>query len=347
MKWKNLRYVLMNDEPGAAGGGEPEVTAPEPTRNEPEVSAQDSIMSALDQIGQPEAKETPYFPKDEAPKEPRTDAKKPESDDEPPEDVSDRAKGRWAQLAEKARKVPELETQLEQTRQQVEGVKQLVQSAGLDADEFGAVLNIGKLYKSNDPQELGKALQILQSLQVDVAARLGVDVGQVDVLAQHPDLAHAVANQQLSREHALEMVRLRSESQRLSGTNQRLQQATQEQVRNQQEAQQFQQTVQQAATDMDSHLAARASEPGHAAKMAYVNQYFQDPQRMQAFVSTYQPSQWKAAVTMLYESYNPPVQRQSVPQPLRPTNTVTGARVNNAPTSAEDAIMGAFERIGV
>jgi hypothetical protein len=345
MKWKNLRYVLMNDEPGAAGGGEPEVTTPEPTNDEPEVSAQDSIMSALDQVGQtePEAKEAAPV----VPEKPAAEPKKPESDDEPPEDVSDRAKGRWAQLAEKARKVPELETQLEQTRQQVEGVKQLVQSAGLDADEFGAVLNIGKLYKSNDPQDLGKAKQVLESLLVDVSARLGVDVGQVDVLAQHPDLAHAVAHQQLSREHALEMVRLRSESQRLSGTNQRLQQATQEQVRSQQEAQQFHQTVQQAAADMDSHLAARAGEPGHAAKMGYVQQYFKDPQRMQAFVSTYQPQQWKAAVTMLYDSYNPPAPRQNVPQPLRPTNTVSGARVNNSPTSAEAAIMGAFEQFGL
>jgi hypothetical protein len=310
----------------------------------PEVSAQDSIMSALDQVGQAEAKEEPAAPKVEAPK---PDDKKPENDDEPPEDVSDRAKGRWAQLAEKARKVPELEQELQQTRQQVEGVRDLVQKAGLDADEFGAVLNIGRLYKSGDPQELAQAKQVLESLLVDVSARLGVDVGRVDVLSQHPDLAQAVAGQQITREMALEMVRLRTEASRLNGTNQRLQQATQEQMRSQQEAQQFQQSVQQAAASMDAHLAARASEPGHAAKMAYVGQYFKDPARMQAFVSTYQPNQWQAAVTMLYESYNPPAPRQNSMQPLRPGNTVTGARVNNAPTSAEDAIMGAFERVGV
>ena len=325
---------------------QPEPTAPEQP-DTPEVSAQDSILSALDQIGQPEAKETPEAPKEEVPAEPKPEAKKPESDDEPPEDVSERAKGRWAQLAEKARKVPELEQELQQTRQQVEGVRELVQKAGLDADEFGAVLNIGRLYKSSNPQELGQAKQVLESLLVDVSARLGVDVGRVDVLSQHPDLAQAVAGQQITREMALEMVRLRTEASRLNGTNQRLQQATQEQVRSQQEAHQFQQTVQQAASNMDAHLAARATEPGHAAKMAYVQQYFKDPQRMQAFVSTYQPQQWQAAVTMLYESYNPPAPRQNGPQPLRPGNVASGARVNTAPTSAEDAILGAFERVGV
>lgn len=336
----------MDEEELSQPADQQEQPAPEQQTDTPEVSAQDSIMSALDQVGQsdPEAKQTPEVPDASQPK---PADKKPESDDEPPEDASERAKGRWAQLAEKARKVPELEQQLEQTRQQVEGVRELVQKAGLDADEFGAVLNIGRLYKSNNPQELGQAKQVLESLLMDVSARLGVDVGQVDVLSQHPDLANAVAAQQITRDMALEMVRLRTEKQLLSGTNQRLQQATQEQMRSQQEVQQFQQSVQQAAANMDAHLAARASEPGHAAKMAYVQQYFKDPQRMQAFVSTYRPEQWQAAVTMLYESYNPPAPRQNVPQPLRSGNVVTGARVATAPTSAEDAIMGAFERVGV
>ena len=40
---------------------QPEPTAPEQP-DTPEVSAQDSILSALDQIGQPEAKETPEAP---------------------------------------------------------------------------------------------------------------------------------------------------------------------------------------------------------------------------------------------------------------------------------------------
>ncbi len=254
--------------------------------------------------------------------------------------MSERAKARWADLTERVKVVPELERRATEATQQLDSVRRMVTDSGLAPEEFGTVLNLGKLYKSNDPKDLQTALQQIEGLRADIATRLGTEVAGIDLLAQHPDLKQRVEGMTLSREDALEMVRLRTQNQ----TAQR----SQDQSR---EFQQFQVTVQQAAQQMDATLEQRKHQPGHEAKVAFIKGQLADPVKLQQFVTTYEPHQWQAAVLMMYDAFSPPAAPAPAaapsPQPLRPGNVSSGARIATQPTNAMDAVQSAFAAAGL
>ncbi|MGV3727737.1 hypothetical protein [Hydrogenophaga sp.] len=361
---------FFNDEPGAAGGGSAPAPAPSPEASAAPADAPAEAPAAapaadsqadpfqglgtlLDGVGaDPAAAATPAAPApasapaaaSPAPAAAPATAPAPTApgqfDETPPEGISERAKARWTELTERVKVVPELERRATEATQQLESVRRMVSDAGLAADEFSTVLNLGKLYKSNDPKDLQTALQQIEGLRADIATRLGTEVAGIDLLDKHPDLKLRVEGMTLSREDALEMVRLRTQNQ----TAQRSQQQTQE-------FQQFQQTVQQAAHQMDATLEQRKHLPGHEAKVAFIKAQLSDPVRLQQFVTTYEPHQWQAAVLMMYDAYSPPAAPAPVPsptpQPLRPGHVASGARVATQPRNAGDAVADAFASIGM
>lgn len=256
--------------------------------------------------------------------------------------MNERSKARWAELTERVKTVPELERRATEATEQLDSVRRMVTDSGLAPDEFSTVLTLGRLYKSSDPKDLQSALDQIEGLRTDIATRLGTEVAGIDLLAQHPDLKQRVEGMTLSREDALEMVRLRTQNQ----TAQR----TQDQTRAFQE---FQVTVQNAAKEMDTTLEQRKHLPGHEAKVAFIKGQLSDPVRLQQFVTTYEPHQWQAAVLMMYDAYSPPAAPVAapapapVPQPLRPGHVASGARVATQPTNAMDAVQNAFASIGL
>lgn len=320
--------------------------APEPKPADPDQSAKiDALLSEIGKdVGatpdpkppadQPKAEDPPADPTKPAPTaEPKA------LDLTPPEGISERAKGRWAELSERAKLVPDLERRATEAESALTGVRELVRESGLDQTEFGNMLEMGRLFKSADPKDLQSALQQLDGLRADLATRLGVDAPGIDPLAAHPDLKADVENMAISRDRALEIARLRKGQATVEATTK----ATQEQ-------QQFVRTVQAAAQEMDATLKERANLPGHAAKVAHITAYFKDPAKLQAFVTTYQPGQWKAAVLMMYDTFVPPAAPTPVPtpQPLRPGNVAAGPRVpNGRPVTALEAATSAWDQAGL
>ena len=370
---------FMNDEPGAAGGGSPApAPAPVPVAEAPAAPAIEAAAPAatpapsaapaaetaakqpedfgglsdlLDKVGTqasapaaaptaapaPAATTAPTAPAAPAAKAPA----QPSDELAPPEGMSERAAARWSQLTERVKTIPDLERRANEATQQLETVRRMVADSGLAPQEFTETLELSRMARSSDPRELQQALQRIDSIRADLATRLGAEVPGVDLLSQHPDLKTRVEGLTLSREDALEMIRLRTQNQ----TAQRSQQQ-------QTEFQQFQQNVQQAAARMDATLAQRAATPGHAEKVAFIRNHFADPQRLRAFVETYQPQQWEAAVLMMYDAYTPPVAAvpapaPAVPQPLRPGVQGAGQRVAHAPRNAMDAVQSAFAAAGL
>ncbi|MBX3610387.1 MAG: hypothetical protein KF871_10885 [Hydrogenophaga sp.] len=258
----------------------------------------------------------------------------------PPEGMSERAAARWAQLTERVKTMPDLERRATEAEQHLGAVRQLVHDSGLAPDEFRDALAIGRMFKSTNPQELQQALQQIDTIRADIATRLGSEVPGVDLLSQHPDLKAQVEGLTLSREHAMEMIRLRTQSAAAQRTTQQAN-----------EFQQYQQTVQQAGQRIDAALAQRANTPGHQAKVAFIRAQLSDPQRQRQFVETYQPNQWEAAVLMMYDAYTPPAPAVApappAPQPLRPGHAGAGRPVAQAPRNAMDAVHGAFESLGL
>lgn len=378
MKLKNHRYQRPEDAADGTGASTGAPAVPEtPPADQPQApdaqesaapqapadgdpgqpAEQDSesrIASLLDEIGkepapaEPTQPTTPPAPAAPAPAAPVTpaDPGKPAApapvDLTAPEGLSDRANARWAALAERAKQAQVLEQQATEARQEVAAVRNLVQSSGLDPDEFQGALEMGRLFKSRNPQELQAALQRLDGLRADLSARLGVEAPGIDLLAEYPDLKAKVEGLTLSQEDALEIVRLRRQSAEAQRGEETVQQH-----------QQFRTHVQQAATEMDQLLAQRAAAPGHDAKMAHVRSYFSDPQRLQSFVTTYQPHQWKAAVMMMYDSYVPPMAAAPAPapappQPLRPGYVASGTRqMGGKPVTADAAVENAWGALGL
>lgn len=364
------RFRYLNDEPGVDGSGPaPDATppAPEPISDaladalidpnaapapadppaapepKPDADPFGGLNSLLDGVG---VEPKPAAPAPAAaPVAAAEPAKAPEPlkdpaqvDLTPPEGMSERASQRWAALTERVKIVPELERRATEATQQLDSVRRMVSDSGLAPEEFSNVLNLGKLYKSNSPQDLQAALTQIEGLRADIATRLGADVPGVDVLAQHPDLKARVDGMELPRDAALEMARMRAESK-----------AVQQTQAQSMEFQRFQSNVQQAAQRMDSTLAQRAHMPGHAAKVAFIQSQLSDQAKLQQFVQTYKPEQWESVVLMMYDAYTPPVAAAPppAPQPLRPGNVSAGAPRAGQPKNAMDAVQNAFAAAGL
>lgn len=386
MRLRKHRYLAPNPEgPSGTGTGAteqtttatpPPSTEPPPSSTEPppgdgktggdDSSARSStnkapdnaakIGSLLDKIGQEDlGEDPPADPKGTAkpPGEPVAGpkgAKAPEAtpkptdpkalDLTPPEGMTDRSKSRWTELAERAKQVPVLEQRATAAENSLAQVRTVIQESGLDPEEFGNVIQIGRLYKSNDAADLKAALEQLDGLRANVATRLGIEAPGVDILANHPDLAAEVEDMSISRERAIELAAARD-----------LKARSTQQQQSSNELEQFKRNVTAAAADMEKQLAARASTPGHAEKMAFLNAKLADPEYQKQFVSTYQPNQWAAAMLMLYDAYNPPatsVTPPRPPQPLRPGHVNAGTRTAaGKPVTSVDAVKNAWDQVGL
>lgn len=321
----------------------PEVSAPEPTAERSDKPADKpaetstKIGSLLDNIGKPEGDEAAK-PTETAKPADKPEAKEKPEPDEPPEDASPRAKSRWMELSERAKQVPELEKRATEAETQLTSVRQMVAESGLEQNEFAGMLQIGRMFKSSNPDDLKTAMSELDVLRADIATRLGVDAPGIDALAKHPDLAADVEAMAIPRERALEIARLRDGQARV-----------QQQTQQTREMTEFQNTVRGAATQMDEALAQRATTPGHAAKVAFIKSQLSDPAKMQQFVATYRPEQWQAVVLTMYDAYTPPPPpAPAAPQPLRPGVVASGVRqAGNRPVSSHEAVGNAWDLAGL
>lgn len=375
---RNLIHRFLNAEPDASGGGfaaapAPAVDSPAPAPAPEPTAAPTPVEAPADPFaGLAKALDTVSNPTDSATGQPRdemgrfapvgiaaaplptatpaptaapaagpapTAAPKPgEFDLTPPEGMTERAQARWSQLTERAKLVPELERRATEATTQLDSVRRMVAETGMAPQEFNGMLDLGRLMKSANPQHLQQAMQRLDNVRADIARRLGVEAPGIDLLAAHTDLQQKVEGMLLTREDALEIAKLRDQASRGNSV-----------ISEQQDMARFQTTVNQAAQSMDRALTARAGTPGHEAKVQYIRAYMADPQRLQAFVNTYQPHQWEAALLTIYDAHNPPVAPAPppVPQPLRPTATRGGMPVRTGAATAETAVAGAFDRLGL
>jgi hypothetical protein len=352
--------LLLNDEPGDTGAGNPPADPPTPPAGDPPAGdppAQDppaadppkkdepadpfaGLNKVLEDMSADGAKEKPPeptptptpAPKAAAPK-PADPPKKDDFDYTPPEGSSDRAKERWNQLTERAKQVPELERRATEVTGQLEAVRGLVNDSGLNAQEFADFMETARLFKQGDE----KALQTLDNLRAELATRLGKEVPGVDLLAAHPDLKADVESMTLTKERALEIARGRDAEKRLQGRD-----------AEQTELSQIRTSVESGKEAMATALSQRAGTPGHEAKMQYIASYFSDEGKRLKFAKTYRPEQWAEAALMIYDAYSPPAAPTLPgPQPLRPTGHRAGAPVQTGPVTAEGAVSRAFDRIGM
>lgn len=348
------RHKYLAPEPGDTGGTdsgtEPAaadpivIDTPEPEPIEAsDQSTADKVGALLDNIGKPEGEGEPgETAKPAEPAGEKAPPKEPVNDDDaPPEGASDKTKGRWAQLAERAKAVPELERRATEAEGQVNSLRELVTATGLQPAEFQGMLEMGRLFKSSKPEDLQSALAQIDGIRTDIATRLGIDAPGVDPLAKHADLQKDVEEMTITRPRALEIAKLRDQGAR-----------SEEATAAHREQQEFHSTLQSAAKTMDDVIAQRAATPGHQAKVDFIKSKLADPAYVNQFVTTYRPDQWQSVILTMYDAYTPPAAPATPgptgPQALRPGHVSAGVRqIGSKPVSSTQAVENAFDSIGL
>ena len=318
--------------PAPAAAPEP---APAPAPAEQQEAAPSAASAFLDSISEPPAKPAdapaapvatpaPLAPPSEpapagAPAPAAAPAAAQEDDEEDDEAAQEREALEMVKSGRGQDRIRQVFSERKQLRQDVETFRSLVRETGLSAEEFAETLELARLMKSGDERGLQVALASLEQQRAQVARRLGVEVQGVDLLADQPDLAAAVAGMEMTRERAVELAKYR----RQVTEQQHVQQA---QRQEQEQSAQYQQLANQGAAAMEAYLATRAGEADHPAKLQAIEAYFADEKNFKTFVETYEPKQWVGVMRMMYDTMAVPraSAASSSQQPLRSRPSTLG-----------------------
>lgn len=205
----------------------------------------------------------------------------------------------------------------------------MVMETGMDARQYGMVLDYGKFVSGamkGDRASAEKALELAQAEVVALSKALGKEVaGVYDPIAEHKDLAEALDNGEITREYALQVA--------ASRVHQGAVKQVQEQSTQQRELEAAQA---QGIAHLNGFEAHMQSDPQWAAKRPILNAMVANIRQ------TLPPDRWLAATQQAYATI-PDVALSPTPKPTPAPSAVrpSGPRPNMAPAtfnSAEEAL---------
>ncbi|WP_282275208.1 hypothetical protein [Stenotrophomonas sp. PS02297] len=232
----------------------------------------------------------------------------------------ERTQKRFRELTERAAEVEALRPEAERGRQWEETIK----STGADPQQMGNALNYLAAINSRDPAAMAQAYDFMQQEMAWLAKELGRPAPGYDPLAEHAELAKQVADGDMTRAAAEELIRTRRATALQQDSQQR-----QRQAREQSEAaSSAQEQAMQDVQTLGSQL--RAADPQH------FDAKFKAIQPMVAVIqNNLPPQQWAAAIQQAYMAapapVAAPVQRQPAAAPNNPARA-TGVDLSRAPT---------------
>lgn len=222
---------------------------------------------------------------------------------------------------------------LEPAAKQGEELIERITSSGMGGAEFATALEYAKLSRSSNVGDLERAHNFLMGEINELRGKMGLSKAGEDPLAAHKDLQDAVAANQITRQHAVELAQHRGRGAAAERLTAAERQAQNERAQSD-----------QAWNDGVASLTAlgnelRASDPRYAEKEALIK-----PQ-LQVFLQTVPPAQWATVTRNLFAQIRlPPVAPAAPvaaaaprgPQPLRPKPGAGGQVAQ--PKSVGDAI---------
>lgn len=296
---------VENNEPAAVESNEPE-------------SMLEAIQDGL-KADEPEEESKPEEDKEEA-AEPVADESKPENEDEPPEGISKKAQERFRNLTAKLK---EKDSEVESLRSDLNSFRTMMKETGGKPEDFAKTF---EYIRALNHGELDHARSILEDQIRQLSVMTGKPFGQVDPLAQFPDLRERVNAYQMDEQTALEMARHRTMQ------NQQRQSYMQQQERQQSE-QQAAYAKQTAIAEIDRMGAEWAkSDPDYAMKEGLI------AAKAKEIAAQFPPQQWPAQVRLMYQTISSiPMQKQvtQTPPPLRASGQSAG---NRQPSSMLEAL---------
>ncbi|WP_313319509.1 hypothetical protein [Stenotrophomonas sp.] len=170
--------------------------------------------------------------------------------------ANERTQKRFRELSERAAEVETLRPDAERGRQWEETIK----STGADPQQMGNALNYLAAINSGDPAAMGQAYDFMQQEMAWLAKQLGRPAPGYDPLAEHAELAKQVADGDMTRAAAEELIRTR----RATALQLDSQQRQRQQAEHQGMAQQVHQDALQQVGALGQQL--RAADPQFEAK---------------------------------------------------------------------------------
>ncbi len=214
--------------------------------------------------------------------------------------------------------------ELEQAKGVLSTFNEVISDAKATPDQMAMAFDVIKAINAGD---LDRAIGALQGQLSELARMAGRSVPGIDwkdQLKDFPDLADAVANAQITQEHALELAK---------GRRMQAEQARQadESRSRAQTAQQWEQDKRAAMADVNKYLSEKAkTDLDHQKKEQIV------AAKVREIIAGVPPSRWAEKIALFYEGLVlPPAAPAKELQPLR---TRTGAGGTPAPKTAEDAL---------
>lgn len=204
----------------------------------------------------------------------------------------------------------------------ISGLRQLMEETQTSADDFGALLEYNRMCKTGNWDH---ARALLEDQLKWISIHQGKPAPGIDALADFPDLRHAVTQQQVSEEYALEIARSRT-------TEGMLRQAQQRANQSRQGEQQRSAQVNDAVRSVDAWAAKMAaSDVDWPAKEKLLEA------KMEWLAANAPPAQWLGHLQQWYGLIAVPKAAQTEkPRPLASGNGPSGAVA--APSDMRQAI---------
>lgn len=307
-------------KPGAAGAGETE------TQHANGAPKKDAKGNELDADGK--------VTKAAAPAKARTAA---ELDLKPEEKkaLGAKAQARFGEvigaLKERETAIATLTAQMKPLQQARADIQGILHETNTTPEQLSAYLEYNRMRQSGNAQELETALAFIERQRAQLYAALGREPqgGGIDLLQGFDDLKKAVEDDEMTRERALELARLRRNE---AARTQAAQRQQNQQRTAQTQQQQYQQASNKALGDIEAWTAQL--QKGDLDYKAKEDKLLAE---IDEVVKNYPPAQWLPTLKLLYKGIA--IQKASSvpggPRPLRPSGAKAG---DKAPASMLDAI---------
>lgn len=208
----------------------------------------------------------------------------------------------------------------------------VMQETGTSQEQLGAYLEFNALLHSQDPKDLEQALSMVEAQRAELYKALGREPkgGDLDLLADFPDLKKQVDEDEITREAALEIAAGRRDKAARNAAAQRQQH---QQRSEQQSADQRKKDSEAALAEIDKWTASIAK-----SDLDYKAKEDKLLAKLDGVLKNYPPNKWLETLKLLYDGIELPkttVTTGGDTKPLRPTGARPGAK---QPATMEEAI---------
>ncbi len=208
----------------------------------------------------------------------------------------------------------------------------LMQETSTDQDQLAGYLYFNQLLHSKNAGDLESALEMVEAQRAGLYKALGREPegGGLDLLADFPDLAKQVEEEEITRKAALEIAKARREKTARDAAVRRQGDA---ETRKRQSAEQHQKDGEDALSAIEKWTSGLSK-----SDLDYKAKEDKLLSKLDEVLKQYPPKQWLSTLKMLYEGIEIPKSTPAVGgghKPLRPSGAKPGTK---APTSMLEAI---------